>query len=166
MGRGTIDTCRCWARSSLCQPVTPNSDDPFSFDAETKFNALPIGPSLDHVIARQLTRGATLLVSVGNSGHATHDGYLVRGGEHLYDAVGTPSEMFSSLTNLFGTGDAISPDTYQTVRGKSIIDVVKGDLATLQRFDMSQSDKNKLEAWKDCFARPRRWSLPRNVANR
>src|SRR3954471_8088010 len=29
-----------------CQPVTPNSNDPFSFNSAQKFNAMPIGPSL------------------------------------------------------------------------------------------------------------------------
>jgi hypothetical protein len=43
----------------------------------------------------------------------------------------------------------MSPDTYAAVRGKSIIDLVRDDLDTLERFDMSQSDKVKLEAWKD-----------------
>src|SRR5262249_15650556 len=40
------------------------------------------------------------------------------------------------------------PDTYQAVRGKKIFDLVRGDLDTLERLDMSQTDRNKLEAWK------------------
>jgi hypothetical protein len=51
------------------QPVTPNSNDPFSFDQATKFNAKPVGSSLDHVIAQQLSPGGIpLLMRVGNTG--------------------------------------------------------------------------------------------------
>ena len=32
-----------------CHPVTPNSDNPFSFDAATKANTKPTGRSLDHL---------------------------------------------------------------------------------------------------------------------
>src|SRR6188472_968487 len=39
------------------QPVTPSGTDPFSFDNAYKFNAVPIGPSLDHVMAAQLSPG-------------------------------------------------------------------------------------------------------------
>ncbi len=44
-----------------CQPITPNSNDPFSFNTATKFNAMPTGPSLDHVIAKQLSPEGTPL---------------------------------------------------------------------------------------------------------
>ena len=47
----------------------------------------------------------------------------------------------------------MSPDTYAAVRGKSIIDLVKDDLDTLERFDMSQSDREKLAAWKEIVDR-------------
>ena len=47
-----------------CQPVTPNSDSPFSF-GDPKFKAMPIGPSLDHVMAQQLSpKGAPLFMNV------------------------------------------------------------------------------------------------------
>ncbi len=43
------------------QPVTPSTNNPISFDQSTKFNAKPVGSSLDHVIAQQLSpqRNAT-----------------------------------------------------------------------------------------------------------
>src|ERR1700712_2209972 len=47
-----------------CQPVTPNSNEPFSFEQATKFNAKPVGPSLDHVMAQQLSpKGTSLLLN-------------------------------------------------------------------------------------------------------
>src|SRR3954451_3933089 len=49
------------------QPVTPNATNPFSFDSATKFNAKPVGSSLDHVMAQQLSpSGAPLFMRVGN----------------------------------------------------------------------------------------------------
>ncbi|XXT22043.1 hypothetical protein WME94_10830 [Sorangium sp. So ce429] len=51
------------------------------------------------------------------------------------------------LTGLF-TDPLPSPDTYHAIRGKSIIDLVRHDFDTLARLDMSQADRNKLEAWK------------------
>jgi hypothetical protein len=131
-----------------CQPVTPNTDDPFSFESATKFNAKPTGPSLDHVIARQLSPdGAPLFMRVGNLAASTPSAISYSAAESQYAGHGTPLSVFERLTGLFGSG-AMSPDTYQAVRGKSVVDLVKDDLETLQRFDMSRSDRNKLEAWK------------------
>ncbi len=131
-----------------CQPVTPNGTEPFSFDQATKFNAKPVGRSLDHVIAEQLSPGGKpLLVRVGNRTDTPQSGISYSARETPYDGVGTPAEVLSGLTGLF-QGGPMSPDTYQAVRGKSVIDIVRDDLDTLERSDMSQSDKMKLEAWK------------------
>jgi hypothetical protein len=131
-----------------CQPVTPNSDDPFSFEQATKFNAKPVGPSLDHVIAQQLSPSGTplLLATAGQNDNAQS--------AISYSAAETPfkglnaTQAFSGITGLFGQGMPMSPDSYAAVRGKSIIDLVRDDLDTLARFDMSQADQQKLEAWK------------------
>jgi hypothetical protein len=134
-----------------CQPVSPNSDDPFSFDASTKFNAKPVGPSLDHVITQQLSPGGTpLLMRVGNQNESPQSAISYSGAGMLYPGLGTTTQVFSALTGLFqgGGSTAMSPDTYQAVRGQSILDLVRDDLATLERNDLSQADKNKLEAWK------------------
>jgi hypothetical protein len=131
-----------------CQPVSPNSDNPFSFDASTKFNAMPVGPSLDHVVAQQLSSAGTpLFMRVGNQTDSPQSGISYSAPEQPYPGLGTPSEIFASLTGLFQSG-AMSPDTYRVFRGQSAVDIFKDDLDTLERFDMSQSDKNKLEAWK------------------
>ncbi|WP_437661343.1 DUF1552 domain-containing protein [Sorangium sp. So ce1182] len=66
-GQGNDRHTQVNASYFTCHPVTPNSDDPFSFETATKFEARPIGPSLDHVIARQLSPdGEPLLMRVGN----------------------------------------------------------------------------------------------------
>ncbi len=132
-----------------CQPVTPNSDDPFSFNTATKFNAMPTGPSLDHVIARQLSaNGEPLLLRVaGNSRETPQTAISYSAAETLYQGT-SKQDAFSKLTGLFQPGTALSPDSYQAARGKSIVDLVRHDLDTLERADMSRDDKLKLEAWK------------------
>lgn len=131
------------------QPVDPNSDNPFSFDQNTKFTAEPIGPSLDHVIAQQLSPGGTpFLMRVGNVTDTATSGISYSASKTLYPGLGSVRQAFSTLTGLFQGGGAMSPDSYAAARGQSVLDLVKDDLATLERFDMSQADKNKLEAWK------------------
>jgi hypothetical protein len=61
------------------------------------------------------------------------------------------SQAYSNLTGLFtdgGNTEVMTPDTYAALKGQSVIDLVRDDLETLERFDMSMSDRQKLEAWK------------------
>ncbi|WP_438014618.1 DUF1552 domain-containing protein [Sorangium sp. So ce315] len=132
-----------------CQPVTPNSNDPFSFDQATKFNAKAVGPSLDHVMAQQLSpQGTPLLLNTAGQNDSAQSAISYSAAETMFRGLNA-SQAFSSLTGLFQTGEPTSPDTYAVMRGKSILDVVKDDLQTLERFDMSRADKQKLEAWKE-----------------
>ncbi|WP_437587573.1 DUF1552 domain-containing protein [Sorangium sp. So ce1000] len=132
-----------------CQPVTPNSNDPFSFDQATKFNAKPVGPSLDHVMAQQLSpKGTPLLIATAGQNDNAQSAISYSAAETLFKGLNA-SQAFSSLTGLFQSGQPMSPDTYAALRGKSILDLVKDDLQTLERFDMSQADKRKLAAWKE-----------------
>ena len=132
-----------------CQPVTPNTNSPFDIqNTAAKFNAKPIGRSLDHVIAEQLSPdGAPLFMRVGNVKDSPATGISYSAPETPFPGLGSPLELFRKLTGLF-QGDSLSPDSYQAIRGKSMIDLVRHDLETLQRYDMSQSDRTKLEAWK------------------
>ena len=135
-----------------CQPVTPNSDNPFSFDQSTKFNAKPIGPSLDHVIAQALSadgKGTPMLMRVGNQNDTPQSGISYASAGTAFPGLGTPSQAFSGLTGLFKSGTTnMTPADYASVRGKAVTDLVKDDLDTLERYPMSMDDKNKLEAWK------------------
>ncbi|MET0792206.1 MAG: DUF1552 domain-containing protein [Polyangiaceae bacterium] len=147
-GQGNDPDLQVCGSYFTCQPVTPNSDDPFSFESATKFNAMPMGPSLDHVIAKQLSpQGQPLLLSVsGQTVEQAASAISYSAAETKFTAQSV-KQAFAGLTGLFSDG-AMSPDTYQAVRGKSVIDLVRDDLNTLERFDLSQSDKTKLEAWK------------------
>lgn len=131
-----------------CQPVTPNSDNPFSFEQATKFNAKPVGPSLDHVMAQQLSpSGTPLVLSTAGQNDNTQSAISYSAAETPFKGLNA-MQAFSGLTGLFKQGAPMSPDSYAAIRGKSVVDLVRDDLDALQRFDMSQSDKQKLEAWK------------------
>jgi hypothetical protein len=143
-----------------CQPVTPNSNNPFSFDSSTKMNAKPVGSSLDQIMAQQISpNGTPLFMRVGNSGGPSGESpqsnisYLLPAGSaagtaaNIYPGLGTPSQVYSALTGLFQSA-TMTPADYASVKGKSIIDLVRDDLNTLEGFNMSMADKNKLEAWK------------------
>jgi hypothetical protein len=149
LGQGNDEYLQTAGSFLTCQPVTPNSDDPFSFNNATKFNARPIGPSLDHVMAKQLSVGGTpLFMRVGNTNDSPWSAISYSASETPYPGLGDPVQIFSTLTGLFG-GGSLNPDSYRVARGKSVLDVVRDDLATLERFDMSQSDRRKLSAWKE-----------------
>ncbi|WP_437914428.1 DUF1552 domain-containing protein [Sorangium sp. So ce302] len=132
-----------------CHPVTPNSNDPFSFNTATKFNAKPTGPSLDHVIARQLSpQGTPLLLNTGGQNDNSQSAISYSAAETLFRGLNA-QQAFSSLTGVFEAGKPPSPDTYAAMRGRSVLDIVKDDLQRLERFDMSRADKQKLAAWKE-----------------
>ena len=131
-----------------CQPITPNSNDPFSFNTATKFNAKPIGPSLDHVIARQVSpQGVPLYLDVaGVKSVGAQAAISYSAAETLFSPT-KASEAFAQLTGLFDPNAPLNADTWAVAKGKAITDVVKGDLDRLRRRDMSKADKDKLDAW-------------------
>jgi hypothetical protein len=134
-----------------CHPVTPNAT---SFVTEpSRFYSKPTGRSLDHVCAEQVNPSSSppLLMQIGGI-DSTGSGYERSiSWEHpqtVFPGLGTPMAVYTSLTGLFGSG-ATSPDTYQAASGKSVIDLVRSDLQSLQRVNMSASDKKKLSDWAD-----------------
>jgi len=135
-----------------CEPVTPNNSSPVAFN-DAKTNAKPIGPTLDHVMARQLnSSGSPLFMRVGGRSDNEMSAISYSDAEVQFPGVGNPSSAYDTIAGTFlagGTGGQTNPDTYRVVAGKSVLDVVKADLESLERFDMSQSDRNKLAAWKD-----------------
>src|SRR5688572_9139932 len=152
-GQGNDPHTQVTGTMLTCQPVTPNSDDPFSFSQATKFNAMPTGRSLDHVMAEQLSPSKEpLYARVGNVAENNMAAISYSAPEQNYPGLGQPQQIWSGITGLFKDGAPMSPDTWAAIKGKSIVDLVKDDLATLERFDMSQSDKLKLAAWKELLS--------------
>jgi len=130
-----------------CQPVTPNSDEPFSFNTATKA-AMPIGPSLDHVLAQQLSpQGTPLLMNLaGLAKEGAQSAISYSAAETVFPAL-SAQQAFSQLTGLFVPGSPLNADSWALAKGKAITDLVRDDLSTLARKDMSKADKDKLAAW-------------------
>jgi hypothetical protein len=148
-GRGQGNDSHTQIAGSIftCQPVTPNSDSPFSF-GDPKFKAMPVGPSLDHVMAKQLSpEGTPLFMNVaGQSREGAQSAISYSAAETIFPAL-TATQAFSGLTGLFQQGKPMNGDTWAVAKGKAITDIVKGDLGRLMSMDMSKEDKDKLAAW-------------------
>lgn len=132
-----------------CQPVTPNSNKPFDF-GDPKFKAMPIGPSLDHVMAKQMSpEGTPLFMNVaGQSKEGAQSAISYSASETIFTAL-TATQAFGNLTGLFKQNMPMNADTWAVAKGKAITDVVKDDLSRLMSKDMSKADKEKLQAWMD-----------------
>jgi hypothetical protein len=145
-----------------CYPLTPNSTTS-SASNPGKFDAKPTGRSLDHIAAGCVNKATNgMPVSTSNPGAAPL--FLQIGGVQgsqtmnqqviswqddkgtIFPGYGTPTTVYSSLTNLFGSGP-VNADTYAVARGKSVIDVVRDDLNRLSSINMSKSDKQQLTKW-------------------
>jgi uncharacterized protein DUF1552 len=147
-GQGNDYHTQVTGSAFTCQPVTPNSNDPFSFNTATKFNCLPIGPSLDHVMAKQLSpAGVPLFMNVsGVVTEGAQQAISFSKGEEIFHPI-KAAEAFSQLTGLLNPDAPINADSWALAKGKAITDLVKDDLTSLARKDMSKSDKDKLAAW-------------------
>jgi hypothetical protein len=148
-GRGQGNDSHTQIAGSIftCQPVTPNSNEPFSF-GDPKFKAMPVGPSLDHVMAKQLSpSGTPLFMNVaGQSKEGAQSAISYSAGEQIFTAL-SATQAFNGLTGLFKSDAPMNPDTWAISKGKAITDIVKGDLSRLMSKDMSKVDKDKLAAW-------------------
>ncbi len=146
-GQGNDVHTQVMGAAFTCQPVSPNSNDPFSFNSATKFNARAVGPSLDHVIAEQLSReGLPLLMNVaGYKRLSSPDAISYSAAETIFSPL-PAQQAFSQLTGLSASGPP-NADTWAVTKGKRIADIVKDDLSRLSRRDMSKADREKLGAW-------------------
>jgi len=148
LGQGNDLHLQITASALTCQPVTPNSNDPFSFNTATRFNALPIGPSLDHVMARQLSPDAAPLFMhvAGQQKENAQTAISFSAAETIHNPMNA-AQAFAKLTGLFDPNAPMNADSWAITKGKSIADIVKDDLKSLARRDMSRADKDKLAAW-------------------
>ncbi|HET7538592.1 MAG TPA: DUF1552 domain-containing protein [Polyangiaceae bacterium] len=146
-GQGNDVHTQVMAAAFTCQPVSPNSNDPFSFNSATKFNAMPIGPSLDHVLAQQLSpTGDPLLLNVAGQTRTSPPNTISYSAANTIFSPVSAQQAFSQLTGLLNPA-VPNADTWALVKGKRIADIVKDDLSRLSRRDMSKADKDKLGAW-------------------
>src|SRR3954469_19439793 len=105
-GQGNDSHTQCAGTALTLQPVTPNSNDPFSFNMATKFNATPFGISLDHVMAAQLSPNGTPLymdiAGVKTVGAQAAISYNKVDAKGQFPAVNATT-AYSQLTGLFKT---------------------------------------------------------------
>jgi hypothetical protein len=147
-GQGVDPHIQVVGSALTCQPVSPNKNDPFSFTTYTKFSPMPVGPSLDHVMAQQLSpQGKPLLLSTsGQSREQAQTAISYSAKDTIFSAL-SATQAFASLTNLFQANTPPNEDTWAVAKGKAIADIVKGDLNRLMAQNMSKADKEKLSAW-------------------
>jgi Protein of unknown function (DUF1552) len=142
-------------------PLTPNSTTS-SASNPGKFDAKPTGRSLDHIAAAAVNKtssgaaptattpgAAPLFMQIGGvQGSATNNMNVISWSDAgtIFPGQGSPTTVFSSLSNLFGTGP-MNADTYRVVRGRSVIDTVREDLRRLNRMNMSAVDQQNLNRW-------------------
>lgn len=144
---GSYFTCVPVAPDGSCSGNANNCIIPDSNQA--KNNARPIGRSIDHIAAEQLNQNGDptpLVLKIGGSRDNDMSEISYSAPDTPFAGQGSVGAVFNTLTDLFG-GTSMTPDTYQVARGKSVIDIVADDLSTLKRFDMSQADRQKLDAW-------------------
>jgi hypothetical protein len=147
-GQGVDIHLQLVASEFTCQPVTPNSNDPFRFSDAKQAPPKAMGPSLDHVMAQQLSPEGTpmLLNTAGQVRENQASAISYRAAEEIFPAL-TASQAYNYLTGLFAPSMAMNADTWEMSKGKLLADIVRSDLDALMRQDMSQADKQKLAAW-------------------
>lgn len=131
--------------------------DPHDQGMGSKLTAAPIDPagshwatsrSLDHVAAELVNPGTKtpLVLSVGNAFSNVKGILSYSAAQTPYPPETSPKNVYATLTGLFSSG-TMSPADYHVLQGKSIMDLVKGDLDGLRRLDMSGADQKKIDDW-------------------
>jgi len=122
-------------------------------------------PSLDHVVAKQINPGGKtpLVLSVGAASTSIKEILSFSDAGVAFPAIVNPSTVYNQLTGVFGTGGSSSGTggatggggattgeaAWHVARGKSAIDLVRGDLNRFQALKMSKSDHDKVGDWLD-----------------
>ncbi|HYP91315.1 MAG TPA: DUF1552 domain-containing protein [Polyangiaceae bacterium] len=147
-GQGVDSHIQVAGSAFTCQPVSPNMNDPFSFQTFTRFVPKPVGPSLDHVMAQQLSpdKVPLFLCTSGQTNEGAQSAISYSAADTLARGFNA-NQAFASLTNLFQPSMPLNADSWAMQKGKTIADIVKGDLSRLMSRDMSRADEQKLAAW-------------------
>jgi hypothetical protein len=125
---------------------------------ETK-NRYPTAESLDHTIAKQINpnAGKPLVLGVGAASTSIKEVLSFSGPTTAYPANTSPQTVYQELSGVLAAGGSgtgggpVTPADYHVARGQSVIDLVKDDLASYQRLNMSQADQGRIQDWLDLF---------------
>ncbi len=131
--------------------------DPHDQGMGSKLTCAPIDPtgehwalshSLDHEVAKLVNPGtkSPLVLSVGNVFTNVKGIVSYSAAQEPYAPETNPANVYSTLTGLLDGGAETEAD-YRVKRGQSIIDLVKGDLDTFKRLQMSSADQKKIDDW-------------------
>jgi hypothetical protein len=133
--------------------------DPHDQGMGSKLTCAPIDPagshwatarSLDHVAAELVNPGTKtpLVLSVGNA-FANVKGIVSYSAPNTpYSPETKPANVYKTLAGGFATaGGAPTMVDYKVKRGNSLLDLVKADLDSLKRLNMSQADTKKIDDW-------------------
>jgi hypothetical protein len=109
--------------------------------------------SLDHTIAKQINPNAAkpLVLGVGAASTSIKEVLSFSGPNTAFPANTNPQTVYTQLTGLLGSGTGGGPMTegdYLLAKGQSAIDLVRDDLATYERLNMSATDKQRIQDWK------------------
>ncbi|HYQ17001.1 MAG TPA: DUF1552 domain-containing protein [Polyangiaceae bacterium] len=147
-GQGVDSHIQVSGSAFTLQPVSPNINDPFGFQTFTRFVPKPVGPSLDYVMAQQLSPGgAPLFMNTTGQVSESAQSAISYSAADTLGRGSNANQAFTSLTNLFQPNQPPSADSWAIKKGKTIADIVRGDLSRLMSRDMSRADKDKLAAW-------------------
>lgn len=105
--------------------------------------------SLDHVAAELINPAGNgpLVLSVGNAFANVKGIVSYSAAQEPYTPETKPTNVYNGLTGLFGGGGVMTEADYRVKQGKSIIDLVKGDLDTFKRLNMSGADQKRVDDW-------------------
>jgi len=108
-----------------------------------------LGRSLDHVAAELVNpdRREPLVLSVGRAISSVKTVLSYRSAREPFGPVTNPATVYTTLTGVILGGEPTTEADYLVARGKSVIDIVRDDLDTLRRVDMSQRDQQKIDDW-------------------
>jgi hypothetical protein len=122
-----------------CAPLDPTGDH------------WALSHSFDHEVARAINPGGKdpLVLSVGFAFKNVKYILSYKAAKEPVSPITSPLTVYSSLTELFTAGGGGTPTEgdYRVKRGQSVLDLVKEDLATVRRMNMSSADQQKLDQW-------------------
>jgi len=122
---------------------------------EESGNRYATSHSMDHEIARQVNpNGASpMVLSVaGGAGGSIKDLLSFSGPGEAYPAQTNPVTIYNQLTQALGDGGGgtATPEAdWRLRRGESVFDLLDGQLQSFVQQDMSESDRQKVQAWQD-----------------
>lgn len=144
-GQETDELAQPMASFLTAAPVDRTSgaeDGALNFD---KLNAEPFGRSMDHDMAAHVNPGGAppLVIHFGGAQSDSYNTLSYSAPLTKFAAIGTPLQLYEQLTAVSGESEA----GYEVAAGNSVLDMVRDDLQTLRRANMSRADRDKLDQW-------------------